>query len=141
MKSSKVLGIEMLDEKGLKHTYKRYFIKQKYLPYYCEVLFESPKIIFLNHHVKVFKRADYVQRGVVSSGSPFDRFELEDDTYYIKLRGKEFQKIDLSRKDFIEQFSPSNQTILKDFCKKNNIGRRLDNSTITLLCTFANSII
>lgn len=141
LKSSKVLGIEMLDDKGFKRVFKRYFVKQKYLPYYCEVLYESPKIIFLTHHVKVFKRADYVQRGVVSSGSPFDRFELEDDTYYVKLGGKEFQKIELTRKNFIEQFSPSNQTILQEFCKKNNIGKRLDNSSITILCTYANSIL
>ncbi len=136
----KVSGIEIIDDKGVKRNLKRFSVKQNYLPYYCEVLFESPKIILVLNHVKVYKRADYVQRGVIATGSTYDRFESGDDYYYLKLTNKNFQRINLTRAEFIKQFEQEQQKKLIDFCKSNGISKRLNNSEAFLLCNFASAL-
>ena len=133
----KVSGIEIIDEKGATKKLKRFSVKQNYLPYYCEVLFESPKIILVLNNVKIYKRADFVQRGVIATGSPYDRFELGDKDYYLKVANKSFQKINLTRTDFTKQFEPEQQKKLIDFCKSNGISKKLNGSEVFLLCNFA----
>ncbi len=137
---AKILAVELIDDNGDKHLFKLFQIKQNQPVDYCEVLFESPKMKLVIFHSKYFKHAEVEQHGMESETIP-DHYETYGDTYYMKIGNGEFKKMGNSRNDFIEQFGAAKQINLKEFCKKNDISKRLDSATAHKLCTYANSIL
>ena len=137
---SKILAVELIDENGDKHLFKLFQIRQNQPVDYCEVIFESEKMKLIVFHSKYFKHAETEQHGMETETIP-DHYETYADAYYIKVGNDSFKKMGNSRNDFIEQFSNAKQINLKEFCKKNDISKRLDGATAQKLCAYANSIL
>jgi len=78
--------------------------------YFLKTVFKNEDFVLVQDVKKKLTKADYVDRGMYTSGSLYDRFE-DDSSYLISYRGSQFAKVKLTVKSF-------KKTLPKSFGKK-----------------------
>ncbi len=108
--------------------------------YLVEVMYESQAIVLVKDNKRIYKKADFVDKGLSQSGSPYNRFEVSEH-YYLKIGNSNFEKIKLKKSDFISAFSQKSQReALESFCEKEKISTKLTELELLKLASFAQKL-
>ena len=136
LNNSKFLGVKMTDEAGKILVFKRFRIYEKaFGNLLVQIITESDKMTLVKLVQKQFHRADFQDRGVTSSGKPYDYFESKT-TYFIKKGTHLFKKIRLEKNEIIGLAPPEKINEIEKLCQKHHIGAKLDeNEAAALLKT------
>jgi hypothetical protein len=136
LNNSKFLGVEMTDENGKIYIFKRFRVYEKaFGNALVQIISESNKLTFVKLVQKQFHRADYEDRGVISTGKPYDSFETITN-YYIKKESHLFKKIKLIKNEIMGLAPPEKFQKLDKLCRDHHIGTKLDeNEAVALIKT------
>ena len=136
LNNSKFLGVQMTDETGKIYIFKRFRVYEKaFGNSLVQIISESSKMTLVKSVQKQFHRADYEDRGVTSTGKPYDSFETIT-TYYVKKGNHLFKKIKLLKNEIIGLAPPEKFQNLDKLCRDHHIGTKLDeNVAVALLKT------
>ena len=136
LNNSKFLGVQMTDETGKTYIFKRFRVYEKaFGNSLVQIISESDKMTLVKSIQKQFHRADYEDRGVTSTGKPYDFFETIT-TYYVKKGNHLFKKIKLLKNEIIGLAPPEKFQNLDKLCRDHHIGTKLDeNEAVALLKT------
>lgn len=120
-----IRALEIRRPGGKGWTFKKYLVEPaaQQIKFYQPV-YEGRQYTLAKDEYKVFAKANFVERGVYTTGLPYDRFEGVATDYYLQTAaGKPFVKVSLKKKDFADQLSPTKAKALETFCKKEKIGK------------------
>jgi hypothetical protein len=89
------------------------------------------------HIKKVFKKADFQDKGIATVGNNFDSFN-EQIHYYLKQKSGTPIKINLKKSEIIKscKLSKSNQKRINSFCKEKDLSGKLKESEAIELMSF-----
>lgn len=96
---------------------------------FMQLIYEGKKIDFLKQYVKMLREADY--QGAYNADRPYDEF-VEGDSYFLRLKSGEMEKIKLNRNNIIKSF-PDKQQELKSYAKKNDMKLNNEQDVIKLI--------
>ncbi len=136
LNNSKFLGVKLRDESGRTLIFKRFRVYEKaFGNLLVQIISESNKFTLVKLVQKQFRRADFQDRGVATSGKPYDYFETVT-TYYIKKDNHLFKKIKLEKNALMGLVPSEKINDLEKICKAHHIGSKLDeNEAAALLKT------
>lgn len=103
---------------------------------FYNTVFHGSHVVLVHDLKKELKRADFIDKGMYTSGSPYDRFE-EEYKFYFAFKNDEFKKVKLNAGSLIDLLPKKYQKNVKNFCKQNKISGKLDeNQAVSLLTHF-----
>lgn len=88
--------------------------------YFYRTVYQNDDFVLIQDARKKLKKADYVDRGMYTSGSMYDRFE-DDSQYLLSYRGGEFAHVKLTVKSFTKALPQSFRKKAEAQAKKNMI--------------------
>jgi hypothetical protein len=109
---------------------------------FVQVLYESPKFVFINDLKKTLRKANSGDQAAMlaSSGSQRDRYE-DDSNYFLKIGNQAFSKISSLRvNNFIEWANKKQRADIEAFCVKEQLKGKLSVAQITKLLAFLESL-
>lgn len=104
-------------------------------------LHDGSKFLLYKHIKKVFKKADFQDKGVATVGNNFDSFN-EQISYYLKEKSNAPIKINLKKGDIIAacKLSKNNQIKVDTFCKEKKISGKLTEIEAIELISFVETL-
>ena len=133
LNNSKFLGVKMTDENGKIYVFKRFKVYEKaFGNTLVQIILESDKLTLVKSIQKQFHRADYEDKGVITTGKPYDYFETIT-TYYVKKENHLFKKIRLLKNEIIGLAPPEKFQDLEKLCRDHHIGTKLDENEAAAL--------
>jgi hypothetical protein len=104
-------------------------------------LFEGSKFYLYKHIKKVFKKADFQDKGIATVGNNFDSFD-EQIQYYLREKSNTPFKISLKKGDITSacKVSKGNQKKLDTFCKEKEISGKLTEAETIELMSFIETL-
>ena len=141
--SKDLLSLELLRPDG-----KNIFFKKAKLPkvttqnYFSQVVFEGKNVTLIKDVQKVFRRADLQDRGIVTTGKAYDWFE-EVTEFYLKKGNGAYLPTKLKRKDFAEilKLNKTQAESLENFCKENEISRKMNDVETVKMLAFIDTLL
>ncbi|MBK9254781.1 MAG: hypothetical protein IPM42_04775 [Saprospiraceae bacterium] len=107
---------------------------------FYELLYDGEKSILVREVKKVLTKANYIDKGMYSTGDPDDRFD-EKNNYQLSFQKKDFQKIKLNLKSILKQLPKPIQSNLKEYCKTHNISGNLSEITAIQILSYLDTIL
>lgn len=92
---------------------------------FCRVIFEDEVLSLVNDTKKTLRKADFVDKGMYTSGSPYDRFEEKDDYYVGTFSGK-LVKTKLASGDILKALGLDKNKALTSRLKKAKLTGKFD---------------
>ena len=133
LNNSKFLGVQMTDENGKSYIFKRFRVYEKaFGNALVQIISETNELTFVKLIQKQFRRADYENRGVTSTGKPYDSF-FTTTNYYVKKENHLFKKIRLLKNEIIGLAPPEKFQDLEKLCRDHHIGTKLDENEAAAL--------
>ena len=123
--SDYIRQIDLRHPDGRSWRFKKYPVSNGTNPIrFYQPVFEGTRYVLIKDEHKVLVRANFVERGVYTTGLPYDRFEGTAIEYYLQAApDAPFQKIIL-KKSVLTELAPAAQArALEAFCKKEKIGK------------------
>lgn len=133
---SKDINWFVLIDGDLQETFiKAPLINKDFPNYFYKLMFKGDNYILYKELRKELIRADLVDKGMVSTGLPYDRFE-EKIKYYLKTGENTIKKIKPSRKSFIKELPKRYEKKLISFCNNSDISGKLSEQEMIDILTF-----
>jgi hypothetical protein len=132
---AQIRSFELRFPDGRTARFEAFRLDEKERPIWCEVLHAGEKYTFVKRHKKKFKKADYKNDGLRESGSPYDRFE-NDDEFQIKLKDGAFERVVLKKNALLKFAGVSEKGPVAAFCKEKKIGGALKPEEAAVLLAF-----
>ena len=104
-------------------------------PQFAQVIYQGNKYTLVRHYRKVLKKADLVDKGMVTTGHPYDRFEVMTE-YHVRANKQNFQKTSLKLKDLKVLRGKTSEKKLESYCKENKLKGKLSESQAMQLLAF-----
>lgn len=126
----------MLDYNGGEKYFKNYATNgESRTSRFCMVIFEDDVLSLVYDRRKLLKKADFVDKGMYTSGSPYDRFE-EKNEYYISTSNGKFLKTTLSSKEMLKVLGLSKDKTIADMLKKEKLTGKFDETEVKLFLSY-----
>ncbi len=133
---SKDINWFVLIDGDLQETFiKAPLINKDFPNYFYKLMFNGENYILFKELRKELIRADLVDKGMVSTGLPYDRFE-EKVKYYLKADGQSIKKIKPTRKSLIKELPRRYEKKLITFCNTSDISGKLSEKEMIDILTF-----
>ena len=126
LSSNDILSLKIALPDGHKFLFKKVAIPEnsQNLHYFSIILHEGRNFTLVKDAKKVFRKANFEEKGITTVGNPYDWFE-ELNTYYVQKGKALFAKIDLKRGNLIELVDKSRQKEVEAFCKDKGLRGKL----------------
>jgi hypothetical protein len=134
--STYIRALDMWEPDGKRWKFKKYEIDNSTSPVkFYQAVYEGKSYTLVKDEHKLLVKANFVERGVYTTGLPYDRFEGSATDYYLRVAPDQpFEKISLKKKVLIEKASGKKANALESYCKKEKIGKNLsDDEAIQVL--------
>ncbi len=102
-------------------------------------LYNGKTIRLVEEAKKELRRADFIDKGMYSSGLPYARFE-EKNVYLLSVGGDVFRKTKLSVSDLIDMLDSHIQKKVKLFAKQNKLKGKITEQEAIQLIQFADEL-
>lgn len=131
--SKDINWFELMDKDQIR-TFRKYPQNSEKAPqtFYCALL-DTKDIHFAQDMKKALVRADFVDKGMYSTGSPYDRFE-EKHQWLIAFGNDSFKKIRLNVKSILEEVPPKHRKAASAWARSQKMkGKISEQEAIQLL--------
>jgi hypothetical protein len=102
---------------------------------YGRILFMGKNSILVKQYKKTLVKADFVERGVYTTGKPYDRIE-DSEIYFLQRGSGPFEKVSLKKSTFTELTPASKAKQVEDYCKEQKIGKSMTEPEAARLLQF-----
>ena len=136
--STYIRELDLRHPDGRHWQFKKYAIDNSSSPIkFYQSVFDGPTYTLVKDERKLLVKANFVERGVYSTGLPYDRFDGSATDYYLRFGpDKPFGKIPLKRNTLLELAPPDKAKALEAFCKKERIGKNLSDEEAVQMVRF-----
>lgn len=110
-------------------------INKAFPNYFYRLLFKGQDYLVYKEVKNELVRADLVDKGMVSTGLPYDRFE-EKAKYYLQTKDGVYHKFKPTVKGFMAELPKRYHKKLKTYCKASDISGKLSDKEITDMMMF-----
>lgn len=107
---------------------------------FYKLVFKSEKISFYQDIKKIIKPANFVDKGMYSTGDPYDKI-IEKYQYFIITNHNKSAPIKNTTKDFIKVFSPKNKMDAVNYFKKKKLKGQLSEPEIKMFLEQMSSLL
>ncbi|MCE2790073.1 MAG: hypothetical protein LW630_09205 [Saprospiraceae bacterium] len=115
----------VLDEGKVSHTFLKFPKYSNGNPNkFFRNLYNGNKIRFVQEAKKDLRRADFIDKGMYSSGLPYDRFE-EKNVYLLSVGNDILRKVKLSVSDLTDMLDGAIQKKMKQYARQNKLKGKL----------------
>ncbi|MBN8683396.1 MAG: hypothetical protein J0L99_12165 [Chitinophagales bacterium] len=104
-------------------------------PQFAQVIYQGNKYTLVRHYKKVLKKADLVDKGMVTTGHAYDRFEIMTE-YHVRANKQDFQKTALKLKDLKALPNKTGDKKLENYCREHKLKGKLSESQAMQLLAF-----
>lgn len=125
--STYIRSLKMNAPNGRQWLFKKYAVDNSSSPVkFYQPIFEGRNYTLIKDEHRLLVKANFVERGVYSTGLPYDRFEGTATDYYLQQAPDQpFVKVALKKKALLEFLPASKSKALEGFCKKEKIGKNI----------------
>lgn len=113
-------------------------INKTFPNYFYRLLYKGQEYSIYKEVKKELVRADLVDKGMVSTGLPYDRFE-EKVKYFIQTKDGAYKKFKPTVKTLIKELPKRYEKKLKSYCKSSGISGKLSDKEMTDIMSFLQS--
>ncbi|TNE53487.1 MAG: hypothetical protein EP344_14925 [Bacteroidetes bacterium] len=133
--SDYIRAIDLRHPDGRAWHFKKYHVDNGSNPVrFFQPVYEGTTYTLIKDEYKPLVKANFVERGVYTTGLPYDRFEGTTVDYYLqKGKGESFEKVSLKKKSLLEAVPAGKKNAADSYCKKNKIGKGLSETEATAL--------
>ena len=104
---------------------------------FYQVIFIGKNYTLVRDVKKILKKADLEDKGLVTVGKPYDRFENAALTdYFLKTGSKTFALASLKKKVFMETCPAGKISKTETFCKQKGLKGKLSEAEAAMLLRF-----
>ncbi len=136
--STYIRALELRAPDGRQWHFKKYQVDNSHSPVlFYQTIFEGRQFTLVKDERKLLVKANFVDRGVYTTGLPYDRFEGSTVDYFVQpAPGKPFVKIALKKRDFLALAPAARLKALEAFCKQEKIGKNLTEAEAAKILAF-----
>gem|GEM_PF-1932045 len=103
---------------------------------FYEVIYTGKNYTLIREIKKILKKADLEDKGLVTVGKPYDRFEAAPVNYYLREGSRLFASASLKKKVFIENCPADKTAKVEIFCKEKGIKGKLSMADAVMLLQY-----
>ena len=137
-----ILSMELMTNDGKVLMFKKIIVPDKDDRHLFGIyLYDGKRFLLYKHIKKVFKKANFQDKGVTTVGDNFDSF-FEKTTFYIMREMNKPEKISLKKDEIISKarLSKPNEVETETFCKTKKISGKLTEIEAITLIEFIDSL-
>jgi hypothetical protein len=131
---------EVTDEDQI-YTFRHYpYNSEKSPEDFFAALFDTKDIHFVRDMKKALVRADFVDKGMYSTGSPYDRFE-EKNQWLLAFGNQPFSKVKLNVKSILDEFPPKYRKSAASWARTKKMKGKISEQEAIQLLGYVQSLI
>ncbi|MEQ1745230.1 MAG: hypothetical protein ABMA02_07390 [Saprospiraceae bacterium] len=135
--SEYIREVELQHPDGRAWQFKKYALDSASAPRFYQPIYDGVRYTLIKDERKLLVKANFVERGVYTTGLPYDRFEGTVTEYYIQVKkGHSFGKIALKTRDLTDLAPGQYAEEVAAFCKKEKIPKKLSEQEAAKLLGF-----
>jgi hypothetical protein len=129
--------IDLRHPDGRTWVFKKYSLEPSGAVQFYQPVYEGTKFTLVKEERKILVKANFVERGVYTTGLPYDRYEGLATEYFIQTqKDQPFKKISLKKNALTDLVPARHAEEVEAFCKKEKIHKTLTEQEAAKLLGF-----